>query len=204
MLKETYFKLLNNYTDNIELQYELWHEIEQKYNNKKRHYHTLSHLENLLIQLHQIKAVIEDWDAILFTLYYHDIVYSALKADNEEESALLAEKCMSQISVPNERIMKCKSQILATKSHLSSTANDTNYFTDADLSILGQKWEDYSLYAQNVRKEYEIYPDLIYKPGRKKVLSHFLSMERIFKTAFFYSKFEVQARNNLSRELTTL
>ena len=204
MLKETYFKLLNNYTDNIELQNELWEDIERNYSHRKRHYHTLIHLENLLKQLHQIKAAIEDWETILFTLYYHDIVYSALKANNEEESALLAEKRMLQISVPKECIIKCKSQILATKSHVSSTDNDTNYFTDADLSILGQNWEDYLLYAQNVRKEYAIYPDLIYKPGRKKVLLHFLSMKNIFKTTFFYSKFEVQARNNLKRELTAL
>jgi len=28
-------------------------------------------------------------------------------------------------------------------------------------------------------------PDLVYKPGRKKVLKHPLVMKRIFKTAYF-------------------
>jgi predicted metal-dependent HD superfamily phosphohydrolase len=52
-----------------------------------------------------------------------------------------------------------------------------------------------------VRKEYLIYPDLIYNPGRKKVLHHFLAMDRIFKTDFFYNKFEQQARQNLRKEI---
>ena len=96
---------------------------------------------------------------ILFTLFYHDIVYNSLKSNNEEKSAELAEKRMTQISVSNEIIECCKAQILATKSHVKSTDSDTNYFTDADLSVLGQTWETYSIYYKNVRKEYAIYPD---------------------------------------------
>lgn len=75
---------------------------------------------------------------------------------------------MKQISVPSETITRCKAQILATKTHVKSTENDTNYFTDADLSVLGATWEIYTNYYQGVRKEYSIYPDIIYNPGRKK------------------------------------
>ena len=97
---------------------------------------------------------------------------------------------MKQISVSNDKVELCKNQILATKSHIKSTDRDTNYLTDADLSVLGQNWQTYSLYYKNVRKEYSIYPDFVYNPGRKKVLNHFLSMDKIFKTDFFYKKFE--------------
>ena len=58
----------------------------------------------------------------------------------------------------------------------------------------------YSKYYQNVRKEYSIYPEILYKLGRKKVLKHFLAMEKIFKTDYFYQKFEKNARMNLQRE----
>jgi len=114
MLKETYIKLLKNYTDDNCLIEELWTEIEQNYYDKKRHYHTLSHLENLLQQLLEVKNKIESWDTILFTLYYHDFVYDALKSDNEEQSADLAEKRMKQINVSRQIIENCKTQILAT------------------------------------------------------------------------------------------
>ncbi|WP_324028174.1 hypothetical protein QSV08_09665 [Maribacter sp. BPC-D8] len=201
MLKETFTALLLKYTDDKRLINVLWTEIEKNYSGKKRHYHTLQHLDNLLSQLTIVKGEIKNWETILFTLYYHDIIYNATKSDNEEKSADLAEKRMKEISVSSNIIEQCKKQILATKSHHKSINSDTNYFTDADLSVLGQSWEAYSLYYKNVRKEYAIYPSFIYNPGRKKVLHHFLSMDRIFKTDFFYNQFETQAKQNLQREL---
>lgn len=204
MLKETFIGLLKNYTDNDRLTNELWTEIEKNYSSKKRHYHTLQHLDNLLAQLTDVKGEIQNWNTILFTLYYHDIVYNSLKSDNEEKSAELAEKRMKQISVSIDTIELCENQILATKSHIKSTDSDTNYFTDADLSVLGQNWETYSMYYKNVRKEYSIYPDFVYNPGRKKVLNHFLSMDKIFKTDFFYKKYERQAKQNIQKEIELL
>ncbi len=203
-LKEIFSNLLINYTTNSSLINELWDEVEKNYSEKKRHYHTLQHLENLLITLTEVKSEIQHWESILFTLFYHDIIYTALKSDNEENSALLAEKRMQQLSVSNDIIERCKNQILATKSHSKSTDSDTNYFTDADLSVLGQPWEIYSLYYKNVRKEYAIYPDFIYNPGRKKVIQHFLSMNSIFKTDYFYNQFEKVAKENLMKELSYL
>lgn len=111
---------------------------------------------------------------------------------------------MKQISVPENTLELCKEQILATKSHNKSIDTDTNYFTDADLSILGQPWETYSVYYNNVRKEYSIYPDFVYNPARKKVLKHFLTKTTIFKTEFFRDKFESQAKLNLQREIELL
>lgn len=204
MLKETFIGLLTNYTNSDSLTNELWTEIEKNYSSKKRHYHTLHHLDNLITQLTDVKNEIQNWNAILFTLYYHDIVYNSLKSDNEEKSAELAEKRLNQISVSPDTIELCKNQILATKSHIKSTDSDTNYFTDADLSILGQNWETYSLYYKNVRNEYSIYPDFVYNRGRKKVLNHFLSMDKIFKTDFFYIKFERQAKQNIQKEIELL
>jgi predicted metal-dependent HD superfamily phosphohydrolase len=203
-LKEIFSNLLINYTTNSSLINELWDEVEKNYSGKKRHYHTLQHLENLLITLTEVKSEIQHWESILFTLFYHDIIYTALKSDNEENSALLAEKRIQQLSVSNDIIERCKNQILATKSHSKSTDSDTNYFTDADLSVLGQPWEIYSLYYKNVRKEYAIYPDFIYNPGRKKVIQHFLSMNSIFKTDYFYNQFEKVAKENLMKELSYL
>jgi predicted metal-dependent HD superfamily phosphohydrolase len=204
MLKETFIELLSNYTENKLLTNELWFEIEQNYSSNNRYYHTLQHLDNLLAQLTAIKGSIQNWETVLFTLYYHDVIYDSLKSDNEEKSAELAEKRMLQISVPSKTVALCKEQILATKSHLPSADSDTNYFTDADLSILGQPWETYLDYCKNVRKEYAIYPDLVYNPGRRKVLKHFLTLESIFKTDFFFDKFENNAKQNLQKEIDLL
>jgi hypothetical protein len=67
-----------------------------------------------------------------------------------------------------------------------------------------QDWETYLDYCQKVRKEYSIYPDLLYNLGRRKVLEHFLQMKMIFKTEAFFNRFEQNARQNIGREIREL
>lgn len=201
MLKQTFETLLNSYTTNQRLIDELWDEIEKAYSNPKRQYHTLQHLDNVLDQLLLVKSNINNWDIILFTLFYHDVVYKAIRSDNEEQSAKFAGERMKKLSISDERILQCENQIIATKSHLLQADSDTNYFIDADLSVLGQEWSAYEVYFNQVRKEYSMYPDFLYNPGRKKVLNYFLGMERIFKTDYFFDMLEEKAKKNLKREL---
>jgi predicted metal-dependent HD superfamily phosphohydrolase len=204
VLKETFLQLICAYTFNEEKQLELWNEIALKYTAPRRHYHNLMHLENLLALLVPLKNEIAEWNTVLFSLYYHDVIYNPLKTNNEENSAAFAVYRMRAIDVPEQIIENTSKQILATKKHDACADNDTNLFTDADLSILGQPWEVYIDYYKQVRKEYALFPDIIYKPGRRKVLQHFLQMDNIFKTRFFNSRFELQAKENLKKELELL
>jgi predicted metal-dependent HD superfamily phosphohydrolase len=204
MLAKEFAEAVSRYSNDAVLAGKLWGEIEKSYTAKKRYYHNQSHLENLLKELTSIKESIEDWDCTIFSIAYHDIVYNTLQKDNEEQSAAMAEQRLAEIAFPAQRISKCVEQILATKGHTISNNQDINFFTDADLSILGSSWEVYETYFKNIRKEYSYYPDLLYKPGRKKVLQHFLSMDKIFKTDEFFSRYEEQARKNLSAELERL
>jgi predicted metal-dependent HD superfamily phosphohydrolase len=203
-IAETFKSLVTRYNNNPQHAGKLWEELVKNYSESSRYYHTLDHLQQLLKQILPYKDQISDFDAVLFALYYHDVVYNIFRKDNEEASAVLAEKRLITLNVPKERIEVCKRHILATKAHISSDDADTNLFTDADLSILGADWNTYQTYHQQVRKEYSVYPDLLYKPGRKKVLKHFLGMEKIFKTEPFITKYEHQARINLERELNEL
>jgi predicted metal-dependent HD superfamily phosphohydrolase len=200
-LKTVFLQLLSGYAADQASAQTLWEEIAQAYGSKKRHYHNLAHLAHLYAQLLAVKTLLNDWDCALFALFYHDVVYKVHKTDNEEKSAELAVKQLKQLGAPLEIIDKCQALILATKTHVNSTDPDVNLFTDADLSILGADWEVYADYSQKIRREYAVYPDLLYLPGRKKVLKHFLDMERIFKTDFFFERYEKTARENLTREM---
>ena len=204
MLHETYLQLVRQYTNDEQKITAYWAEIETAHSSGSRYYHNLSHLENLVTQLAAFKNDITDWNTVLFSVFYHDIVYAVTQKDNEEKSAQLAAERLTELSVPPLQIEKCLTQIIATKSHQLSDDPDTNLFTDADLSILGMEWPLYAAYYEQVRQEYSIYPDAVYKPGRRNVLHHFLQMEKIFKTPQFYSKYERSARENLARELATL
>lgn len=203
-LKQIFTKLVSIYANDESITTSCWIEIEKNYSSPGRYYHTLFHLEMLLDQLNGCKPMISDWDSVLFSIFYHDIIYNVLKSNNEEKSADLAAKRLLALNVPLDRINTCREQILATKSHQVSNSEDVNLFTDADLSILGQPDDVYEQYCSQIRQEYSIYPDIVYRPGRKKVVAHFLKMKRIFKTSIFYDKYESQARKNLESELNRL
>lgn len=204
MLYKIFLTVAQQYNTDTALLHQLWNEIVAHYTQPNRHYHTLRHLENLWLQLLPIQNDIENWDAIVFSLFYHDLVYRTTQRDNEQQSSILASQRMVQLGVPHHIITKTQSQIIATQQHQLSTDTDTNYFTDADLSILGQNWNVYSEYLQNVRKEYYLYPDFVYSIGRKKVLRLFLDLPKIYKTPHFFELYETQARHNLQQELALL
>jgi predicted metal-dependent HD superfamily phosphohydrolase len=128
-------------------------------------------------------------------------VYNVLRKDNEERSAEIARLRLPKTGLATEEISLCRQYILATKSHIKSDDHEMNLFTDADLAILGSDQAGYLVYVQQIRKEYKYFPDVLYKPGRKKVLQHFLNMPAIYKTKEFSAKYEQQARTNLSLEL---
>ena len=204
MLEQTFKTLAQNYTNNAALTGQLWAEIQTEYAAKNRYYHTLTHLQHLLNQISRVQNLISDRDTLLFSVFYHDIVYNPLQQDNEARSAAFAAGRLAQLGVPPTQIAKCERQILATQGHKVSADTDTNLFTDADLSVLGQPWEIYAAYAAQVRQEYAIFPDLLYQPGRRKVLQFFLQLDSIYKTQFFQQRYEQQARANLTEELKQL
>jgi predicted metal-dependent HD superfamily phosphohydrolase len=140
----------------------------------------------------------------MFSIFYHDIVYSPRRRDNEGKSADIASDRLAKLGVPTDKILKCRQQILATKDHRGQAKNDTDHLVDFDLAILGDTPEKYWEYAKKIRKEYWVYPNFLYKKGRKKVLRHFLGMETIFKTPEFYENLEQRARENLKSELQEL
>ncbi len=204
MLKNVFITLLLKYSNDLNQIESLWNSIYEKYSNKKRYYHNLSHLEHLYSNLHKVRNLILDWDIVLFALFYHDYIYNVLKQDNEEQSALKAIEILNLLGIDKDRVSICNEIILATKGHNISENSDVNYFTDADLAILGNNWNNYMAYYKNVRKEYKYYPHFMYKKGRIKVLQHFIEMPRIFKTDHFYSQLERQAKENLQQEISLL
>lgn len=203
-LKERFLHLCTPFTKDPYLIDTLWSEIEKKHSEKGRHYHNLQHLDHMFSELDSVKSKIESFTVISFSVFYHDVVYDATSKSNEEKSAELAESKLQELNIDQNLIIKVSRQIIATKSHQKSDDSDTNYLLDADLSILGQDAETYREYTQKIRKEYSLYPDLLYKPGRKKVLRHFLELDSIFKTEDFREKYEKRARENILFEIESL
>lgn len=202
MLKERFFDLISKYCDDPTFNTRCWEEITKCYTAKNRYYHNLQHLENMLQELEMVKQEVKHMDSLLFSIYYHDIVYQATRSDNEHQSALLFKQQISPTNFNN--IEYCFLQIEATKAHERSEDYDTNILLDLDLSILGKSQAIYKKYCQQIRQEYRIYPNMLYRRGRKRVLAKMLEHSSIYKTTTFIEKYEKQARANIALELNQL
>lgn len=177
-----------------------WQDLEKAYSNKSRYYHNLTHLEEMIACFDAYKGQLQFPDEVLYSIFYHDIVYKSSRKDNELKSAELALELLPDNTTIDRQLVF--DMILATKDHVSKNVEDEKWLIDFDLRILAKDWEDYQIYYRQIRKEYSLYPDFLYNPGRKKALEHFLEKEYLYQTGTFRELFEDKARANIQREIS--
>ena len=180
----------------------LWHDLEKVYSAKSRHYHNLTHLDEMITLYEIHNSQLQFRDEVLYSIFYHDYVYKVTRKDNELKSAEHALLILPLNATLNKQLVF--DIICATQLHQHNENEDTNWLIDFDLKILSKDWDDYKIYCNQIRKEYKIYPNILYKPGRKKALQHFLENPFIYQTEVFKTKYEVKARENIRKEISTL
>lgn len=201
-LKEIYSDLLSNIGFSANEIQQNWLDLEKAYSAKSRHYHNLTHLKEMIASFETYRDKLQNPNEILFSIFYHDFVYSASKKDNELKSAEYALAVLTENLDLNKQLIF--DAICATQQHQQNEIEDINWLIDFDLKILAKDWDDYKIYFEQIRKEYRIYPDFLYKPGRAKALKHFLENEFIFQTDAFRGLYEEKARNNIENEISLL
>ena len=172
------------------------------YQAPTRHYHTLHHIEHLLHLVDQ--APLHDAVAVELAVWFHDAVYNALKPDNEARSAAEALAFLRGSALAPARQQRVAFLIERTADHTQPQPPDDAdllYFLDADLSILGAPEAEYWAYARHVRREYRLVPDLLYRPGRRKVLAKMLAAPVLYRTPALRDQYDAPARRNLQAEL---
>src|SRR5690606_31507674 len=199
--KQEWQELASRYTTNQNLVRRLWHDLVVYYSSPGRHYHTLDHIQELLQLAAENQDKFKRYDEIRFAIFYHDAIYDPNSNRNEEKSSHLAVLSVEDLDVTRQQLHFITEAILATKKHEPHADPDINLLMDLDLHILASDWEKYDHYRQQIRQEYNLFPDLLYKPGRKKILQQLLDQPRIYKTEGFYQLYEEAARKNLQREL---
>ncbi|GIQ57235.1 metal-dependent hydrolase [Flavobacterium collinsii] len=201
-LEKIYSELLLNIGFPLNEIQQNWMNLEKAYSKKSRHYHNLTHLKEMIESFEVYRNKLENPNEVLFSIFYHDIVYSSSRKDNELKSAEFALSILPEnINLNKQFIFDA---ICATQLHAHNTIEDINWLIDFDLKILTKDWEDYKIYFEQIRKEYRIYPDFLYNPGRAKALRHFLENEFIFQTDEFRDLYEEKARFNIEKEIKLL
>ncbi|MFG4004874.1 HD domain-containing protein [Flavobacterium aquidurense] len=201
-LDRIYSELLSNIGFSANDIQKNWLDLQKAYSKKSRHYHNLTHIKDMIECYETYFDKLQNPTEILFSIFYHDVVYSASKKDNELKSAEYALAILPENTTLNKQLVF--DAICATQQHQHNEVEDINWLIDFDLKILARDRDDYKIYFEQIRKEYRIYPDFLYKPGRAKALKHFLENEFIFQTEEFRKLYEDKARVNIEKEILLL
>lgn len=201
-LKQKFTELLTNIGFEEKETERNWSDLEKAYSGKSRHYHNLTHINDMVECFETYVDQLQFPNEVLFAVFYHDYIYKSSRKDNELKSAEFALSILPEnISFDKQFVFDA---IYATQLHAHHTIEDINWLIDFDLKILARDWDDYQIYFEQIRKEYRIYPDFLYKPGRAKALKHFLENDFIYQTDEFRKLYEDKARFNIEKEILLL
>jgi predicted metal-dependent HD superfamily phosphohydrolase len=177
----------------------------RRYAEPHRRYHTTEHLAAVLGHVDELLNEVDDADAVRLAAWFHDAVYDPSRDDNEERSAVLAERMLAETGLPAGTIAEVARLVRLTTTH-DPAEGDRNgaVLSDADLAILAAPPDGYAAYAAAVREEYAAVPDELFREGRADVLRSLLALPALFRTASARERWEEAARHNLRTELMLL
>ncbi|WP_226634705.1 HD domain-containing protein [Brevundimonas poindexterae] len=184
-------------------------ELQARYAEPQRQYHTWAHIEALRRWFGQRCAHLHDPAAVELAILFHDAVYDPTRTDNEAESARLL-KDADLPGLDDTVRAQAVRMIEATARHEvpdgldALDRSDMAEFLDMDLSILGARPDVFDTYEQNIRREYTFVPEPLYREARRDILQRFVERPSLYFSDWGRATFEDQARANLERSIQRL
>ena len=179
-------------------------ELQRRYGEPQRHYHTLQHLGECLTWFEREQALAERPGEVALALWFHDAIYDVHAHDNEARSAEWARSALLASGVQGEAAERVHALVIATRHDAVPEGRDAELLIDIDLSILGAERERFDEYERQVHAEYAFVPDEVRLPRRRAILQRFLAREAIYATPRMHALLEARARANLARSIAAM
>lgn len=208
---------------------EWWERLLAHYTEPVRHYHTITHIHDMLQGLQEFEAckcLPRRVDLVMLAIYFHDIIYDPTSSTNEEDSADLYLQFATALHQDTSDSAEVSDWILVTKTHRppsrlnpTDTLNknvggtkqddmsyDMDVLLDLDLAVLSRPVEGYREYARQIRQEYAHVPVDKYCKGRAAILKDLAGGgESLYRTSLFREAGrDGAARRNLLWEVSLL
>jgi len=182
----------------------VYSQLVQAYAEPVRAYHTAAHIVDCLNQLDSAVVLAQRPEEVEAAIWFHDAVYDPAAADNEAQSARLAQTALSSAGVAPERTHRIAAMVLATRHQTLPQTPDAQLLCDIDLSILGSDPAAFDDYERRIRQEYAWVPEPDYRRARSEILAGFLRRRTIYQTGPFRDRYESAARQNLRHSISQL
>lgn len=151
------------------------HTILGIWNESSRHFHNLNHLNDLIEKINKDAHSMTEkqYEQLILTAVFHDIVYDVMSNLNEEKSAeFFLSVCENKDSGDVREIYDA---IIATKTH-KANSELSEKFNKYDMSIVESSFDDLVKWEEGISAEYlSVYDKNTYKNGRVKFLESLLN-----------------------------
>lgn len=198
----------------IDLPEAQWEALRAAYATPPRAYHNFDHVQEVLRHYDEVAAG-PGWRQpreVHLSVLYHDAIYEPGRRDNETRSAGLAREHIARwlyAGIDADRVaelieLTARHGMMQPEEFAGDTAEDTRLFLDCDMAILGAEPAAFDAYDRGIASEYRGHvPGWLFRTNRRRFLKGLLARERIFLSDFFHARYDLQARSNLRRAVTT-
>jgi predicted metal-dependent HD superfamily phosphohydrolase len=201
-LKQNWEALTASFCADPALRGRVYHELQTRYQEPQRAYHTLAHIQALLELGQEYQGEFQDPLSVGLAIWFHDAIYNPRKGKNELYSARLAKRQLGQMGASAALQERVAELVMATAGHKADPRDgDALLFLDLDLSILGAEPEVYTAYLAQIRREYRFVPGFLYQRARLRFVRGWLARPRLFMSEVGHARWEAAARVNLAGEL---
>lgn len=176
-------------------------ELEARYREPQRHYHTLQHLGECLDGFARERAAAQRPGEVALALWFHDAIYDVHAHDNEARSADWARAALREAGASADAAQRVHALVMATRHDAQPADADAQLLVDIDLAILGAPAPRFDEYEQQIRREYAHVPPALFAVRRRQILAGFLERNPLYMTAGMRAHCEAQARINLRRAI---
>ncbi len=176
-----------------------------RYDEPHRYYHDQRHLSEVVAAVALLAEHTRDLSAVMLAAWWHDAIYIVGADQNEEASARLATATLASWDADPERVLRVGDLVRLTATHDPAAHDaDGQVLCDADLAILASPPNRYATYVADVRREYAIVPDDVFRAGRAQLLRGLLDRPQLYRTPSAHERWEAAARANVEAELRDL
>jgi predicted metal-dependent HD superfamily phosphohydrolase len=172
------------------------------YAEPHRAYHRFDHVLDCLCVFDDFSRGAEHPSEVETAIWFHDAIYDPTRHDNEARSADWAVDVLRRALAGEADTGRVRELVLATRHDAPAATADQRLLLDVDLSILGRSPAEFQRYEDEIRREYAWVPEAIYHERRADLLEGFLRRDPLFLTPELRSRFEAQARTNLTASIS--
>lgn len=181
-------------------------DVVARHREPHRRYHGVRHVTWVVRHVADLAShvAVSDLGAVTAAAFFHDVIYDPRAGDNEERSAVSAERVLGELGWGEDRRGAVGAMVRATAAHAAPPDVDTAVLLDADLAILGAEPAAYQAYVTGVRAEYAHVEPEAWRVGRGRVLRDLLARRPLYATAPAQARWAARAAANMTAELVAL